>query len=282
MSDPDSKLKTQHSKLAALPVGERTLVMGILKMTPDSFSGDGLDGNLDAAVAQAQAMRAAGADILDVGGMSTRPGSEEISEAEELRRVVPLIARLVAEVDLPVSVDTYRAAVAAAALDAGAVIVNDVSALRADPRMTAVVAGTEAGVVLIAGTGSIAMGINEAGAVERSGGWGPTLGDEGSGYDIARQALKAVAASFDGRAPRTALTERLCRQPALRRPRPLADVGRGRPDRHPALRIELQPRLGAAGRLHPLHHHGQALSLPSALPIQGLGHLTSSSECRGR
>ncbi|HEY9231841.1 MAG TPA: BadF/BadG/BcrA/BcrD ATPase family protein [Blastocatellia bacterium] len=68
------------------------------------------------------------------------------------------------------------------------------------------------GVVLIAGTGSIAMGINEARTVERSGGWGPTLGDEGSGYDIARQALKAVAASFDGRAPRTVLTERLCRQ----------------------------------------------------------------------
>jgi glucosamine kinase len=68
------------------------------------------------------------------------------------------------------------------------------------------------GVVLIAGTGSIAMGMNEAGAVERSGGWGPTLGDEGSGYDIARQALKAVAASFDGRAPRTVLTARLCRQ----------------------------------------------------------------------
>jgi N-acetylglucosamine kinase-like BadF-type ATPase len=70
----------------------------------------------------------------------------------------------------------------------------------------------KAGVVLIAGTGSIAMGISEARAVERSGGWGPTLGDEGSGYDIARQALKAVAASFDGRAPRTALTERICRE----------------------------------------------------------------------
>jgi N-acetylglucosamine kinase-like BadF-type ATPase len=70
----------------------------------------------------------------------------------------------------------------------------------------------KSGVVLIAGTGSIAMGINDARAVERSGGWGPTLGDEGSGYDIARQALKAVAASFDGRAPRTVLTERLCRR----------------------------------------------------------------------
>src|ERR1044072_6004570 len=72
------------------------------------------------------------------------------------------------------------------------------------------------GIVLIAGTGSIAMGMNEARQVERSGGWGPTLGDEGSGYDIARQALKAVAASFDGRAPRTALTERICQQLGIR------------------------------------------------------------------
>src|SRR5215212_9420278 len=119
MSGRNSELNTQNAKLAALPLGRRTLVMGILNMTPDSFSGDGLNWNLDAAVAQAQAMCAAGADLLDVGGMSTRPGAEEIAEAEELRRVVPLIARLVAEVDLPVSVDTYRAAVADAALDAG-------------------------------------------------------------------------------------------------------------------------------------------------------------------
>src|SRR5215218_9968519 len=149
MSDTNSKLKIQNSKLTALPVRERTLVMGILNMTPDSFSGDGLDGNLDAAVAQARAMRTAGADILDVGGMSTRPGSEEISAAEESRRVVPLVARLVAEVGLPVSVDTYRAAVADAALDAGAVIVNDITGLHAEPALAEVVARRGAGLVVM-------------------------------------------------------------------------------------------------------------------------------------
>jgi len=133
----------------SLPVGQRTLIMGILNMTPDSFSGDGLGDDLDAAVTQAQAMQAAGADILDVGGMSTRPGSAEISEAAEIRRVVPLIRRLVAAVDVPLSVDTYRAAVADAALAAGAVIVNDISGLHAEPALAAVVARHGAALVLM-------------------------------------------------------------------------------------------------------------------------------------
>ena len=132
-----------------LPLGQRTLVMGILNMTPDSFSGDGLDLSIDAAVARAQAMRVAGADILDVGGMSTRPGAEEIPESEELRRVVPLIARLAREVDLPLSVDTYRAAVAEAALGAGAVIVNDITGLGAEPELAGVVARGGAALVLM-------------------------------------------------------------------------------------------------------------------------------------
>jgi dihydropteroate synthase len=132
-----------------LPLGRRTLVMGILNMTPDSFSGDGLDFGVEAAVARAQAMQAAGADILDVGGMSTRPGAEEIPESEELRRVVPLIARLAREVDLPLSVDTYRAAVADAALDAGAVIVNDITGLGAEPALAGVVARRGAALVLM-------------------------------------------------------------------------------------------------------------------------------------
>jgi dihydropteroate synthase len=132
-----------------LPVGRRTLIMGIVNMTPDSFSGDGLGGDLDAAVAHARAMAAAGADLLDVGGMSTRPGSDEVSEAEELRRVVPLIRRLVAEVDLPLSVDTYRAAVADAALAAGAAIANDISGLHAEPALAEAVAHHGAGLVLM-------------------------------------------------------------------------------------------------------------------------------------
>jgi dihydropteroate synthase len=132
-----------------LPLGRRTLVMGILNMTPDSFSGDGLDFGVDAAVARAQAMEAAGADVLDVGGMSTRPGAEEITESEELRRVVPLIERLAREVDLPLSVDTYRAAVADAALAAGAVIVNDITGLGAEPELAGVVARRGAALILM-------------------------------------------------------------------------------------------------------------------------------------
>jgi dihydropteroate synthase len=132
-----------------LPLSQRTLVMGILNMTPDSFSGDGLDLSIDAGVARAQAMQAAGADILDVGGMSTRPGAEEIPEREELGRVVPLIARLAREVDLPLSVDTYRAAVADAALAAGAVIVNDITGLGAEPELAGVVARRGAALILM-------------------------------------------------------------------------------------------------------------------------------------
>jgi dihydropteroate synthase len=132
-----------------LPLGRRTLVMGILNMTPDSFSGDGLDFGVDAAVARAQAMEAAGADVLDVGGMSTRPGAEEITESEELRRVVPLIERLAREVDLPLSVDTYRAAVADAALAAGAVIVNDITGLGAEPELAGVAARRGAALILM-------------------------------------------------------------------------------------------------------------------------------------
>ncbi|HUS14043.1 MAG TPA: dihydropteroate synthase [Chloroflexia bacterium] len=133
----------------SLPVGRRTLVMGILNMTPDSFSGDGLDGDLAAAVDRATAMQAAGADILDVGGMSTRPGAAEIDEAEELARVVPLVRRLVATVDVPISVDTYRAAVAEAALAAGAVIVNDITGLHAEPALAEAVAQHNAALVLM-------------------------------------------------------------------------------------------------------------------------------------
>src|SRR4051812_18816694 len=101
-----------------LPVGERTLVMGIINMTPDSFSGDSLGSDVESALAQARRMHAEGADLLDVGGMSTRPGAAPISPEEEWQRVVPVVERLVAEVPLPISVDTYRASVAQAVLAA--------------------------------------------------------------------------------------------------------------------------------------------------------------------
>lgn len=133
--------------------GSRTFVMGILNVTPDSFSGDGLmrgDGWLDAVLAQARRFAADGADILDVGGESTRPGAEAVSAAAESARVVPAIGAVAKALpDMPISVDTWKSAVAEAALDAGASIVNDVWALRADPALAALVAKRGCGLVLM-------------------------------------------------------------------------------------------------------------------------------------
>lgn len=123
--------------------GKRTYVMGILNVTPDSFSGDGIYSERDwqtAVVQQALTFLEEGADILDIGGESTRPGSSPITEEEELRRVVPAIAAIRREIDAPISVDTYRAAVAEAALDEGADWVNDVWGLRMDAEMAGMVA----------------------------------------------------------------------------------------------------------------------------------------------
>jgi dihydropteroate synthase len=128
---------------------ERPAVMGIVNVTPDSFSDGGRFLDPEAAVAHGLALAAAGADLLDVGGESTRPGAEPVEEAEELRRVLPVVSRLAAEAGVPVSIDTSKAAVAAAALAAGATIVNDVSAGRADPDMFAVAADAGAGLVLM-------------------------------------------------------------------------------------------------------------------------------------
>ncbi len=128
--------------------GERTYVMGILNVTPDSFSGDGVGTDVDAAVRQAAGMCEDGADLIDVGGESTRPGAEEIDAAEEMRRTVPVIERLVRELDVPVSIDTYRADVAQGAIAAGAALVNDVHGFRREPALAGVVA--KAGVPAVA------------------------------------------------------------------------------------------------------------------------------------
>jgi len=122
--------------------------MGIVNVTPDSFSGDGLGDNIDAAVRQALNMREDGADLIDVGGESTRPGFAEVPADEEIRRVVPVIQRLVRELDIPISVDTYKAEVAKAAIGAGAKLVNDVHGFLREPEIARVVA--EAGVPAIA------------------------------------------------------------------------------------------------------------------------------------
>jgi dihydropteroate synthase len=124
-------------------------VVGILNVTPDSFSDGGRFATPDDVVRAALAMREAGAAVLDVGGESTRPGSRPPDEGEETRRVVPVIERLAAATDLPISVDTRRAVVARAALEAGAEIVNDVSGLTHDPGMARVIAEAGAGCVLM-------------------------------------------------------------------------------------------------------------------------------------
>lgn len=127
----------------------RTLIMGILNVTPDSFFDGGRRDSAAQAIADGVAMAASGADIIDIGGESTRPGAQPVSEAEELARVLPVLRGLRREIGLPISIDTYKSNIARAALDAGADIVNDVSALRFDPAMTPLVAAEKVPVVLM-------------------------------------------------------------------------------------------------------------------------------------
>ena len=134
---------------SVLPLGRRTLIMGILNVTPDSFSDGGVHFDAEAAVRSAMAMADAGADILDVGGESTRPGADPLPVEEELRRVLPVIEAIASRVNVPISIDTYKAAVAERAIDAGALIVNDISAFAYDPAIADVAARRRAGVVLM-------------------------------------------------------------------------------------------------------------------------------------
>ena len=130
--------------------GPGPLLLGILNVTPDSFSDGGDFFDPDAAAARALEMLDEGADVVDVGGESTRPGSDPVSAEEEIRRVVPVVREILARrPGVMISVDTYRAETAEAALEAGARIVNDVTALRGDPRMAAVVAGARCPVILM-------------------------------------------------------------------------------------------------------------------------------------
>jgi dihydropteroate synthase len=147
-----AELKVGKTKLAW---GSRTYVMGILNITPDSFSGDGLLAGkeqpdfVQLALEQARRFVADGADILDVGGESTRPGSQPVPLEQELARVLPVVRALVAELEVLVSIDTYKAKVAEAALEAGAQMVNDVWGLRADPELAAVAGRFKAPVILM-------------------------------------------------------------------------------------------------------------------------------------
>jgi dihydropteroate synthase len=132
-----------------LTLGERTLVMGVLNVTPDSFSDGGRFANPRGAVQQALALQTMGADILDIGGESTRPGSRAISADEELHRVMPVLHALRGKILIPISIDTRKAVVADAALSAGAEIVNDVSALQFDEAMPAIIRKHRAAVILM-------------------------------------------------------------------------------------------------------------------------------------
>lgn len=190
-------LRTRASALRVRNVefvwGRRTYVMGIINVTPDSFSGDGLLRRsrdwVEAAVTQALRFVEDGADILDVGGESTRPGAQPIDAAEEKRRVLPVIRALREVTDVPISIDTYKADVAAAALDAGADMVNDVWGLRMDPEMAPLVARRRVPVVLMHNRSRPKNAVQEA----RLGGRYVGIEYENLIEDIKRELMESVA-----------------------------------------------------------------------------------------
>jgi dihydropteroate synthase len=147
-------LKNNNHPLAATSCGEtrfrwgeRTYIMGIINMSPDSFSGDGLGSNIAAASRQAERFISEGADIIDIGGESTRPGFPPVTQEEEIKLVIPVIERLAVEVSRPISIDTSKSDVASCALEAGASLINDVWGLKKDPTLARVAA--QAGVPII-------------------------------------------------------------------------------------------------------------------------------------
>ena len=129
--------------------GARTYVMGIINVTPDSFSGDGLSGDVDAVVDRALLLQEEGADILDIGASSSRPGHQDVPLDEELARLMPALEAVVARVKLPISVDTYKAEAARRAVEAGAVIINDTWGLTVEPGLAQVAADSGAGLILM-------------------------------------------------------------------------------------------------------------------------------------
>jgi dihydropteroate synthase len=137
---PPRKIHRLQLPSRAIVLGERTLIMGVLNVTPDSFSDGGKFFDVKRAVAHALAMQRDGADILDIGAESTRPGSLPISAAEELRRLLPVLAALRGKLKIPISVDTQKSSVAEIAIGAGAEIINDISGLKNDPRIADVAA----------------------------------------------------------------------------------------------------------------------------------------------
>ncbi len=132
-----------------LDFGKKTYIMGILNATPDSFSDGGKFNQLEASVKRAKEMESLGADIIDIGGESTRPGAEEVSTSEEIARTIPLIEAIRKEVSIPISIDTYKAQVAQEALSAGANMINDVWGLQREPEIAQVAASMNAPVIIM-------------------------------------------------------------------------------------------------------------------------------------
>jgi dihydropteroate synthase len=140
---------TRQAKDRLIEFHDRPLIMGVVNVTPDSFFDGGRYFDTEAAVAHAVRLVEEGADLLDIGAESTRPGADVVNEEEEHRRAIPVVTAVAKAVTVPISIDTSKASVARAALDAGAVLVNDVTALRGDPAMVDVVTQTGAGIVLM-------------------------------------------------------------------------------------------------------------------------------------
>ncbi|ATH94011.1 dihydropteroate synthase [Bacillus glycinifermentans] len=144
-----ARSKQLIAKHHTLSYEDKTLIMGILNVTPDSFSDGGKYNSIDRALIHAKQMIEDGAHIIDIGGESTRPGSVEVSADEELERVIPVIEKLVQEIDAPISIDTYKACVADEAIKAGASIINDVWGGKADPDMATVAASHDVPIILM-------------------------------------------------------------------------------------------------------------------------------------
>ena len=168
-------------------MGPRTLVMAVVNVTPDSFSDGGERFDPARAIADGERMVADGADLLDVGGESTRPGAEPLPEDEELRRVLPVVAGLHSRVSVPISIDTDKAGVASRAVDSGATIVNDISALTYDPALAAVVARRNAAVILMHNRG-------RSSAMYENATYDEVVGDVSA--ELAARANAAVAAGI--------------------------------------------------------------------------------------
>jgi dihydropteroate synthase len=148
LEEPVRKLFFWKLKQRELRLGERTVLMGVLNVTPDSFSDGGKFSDPDRAFARAIELEEQGADIIDVGAESTKPGSQRVSEAEEIRRLIPVLKRLQGQLSIPISVDTYKAEVATRALDLGVEIINDPTGLTFEPQLARTVSNYNAGLIL--------------------------------------------------------------------------------------------------------------------------------------